>query len=176
MDSSAAVEAPTANELRNRQQIPDRFKWDLTHIFSDWTSWQAAYDELDAKIGQFARLQGTLVGGPDHLLAALRLRDDIGQLEYKVWYFAALWYDQDQRDNQINGKRQQVQILFAKAAQAAAWFDPELLAIGLDRVRQWMAEVPELAMVASNQRSRSTPLRTMTSARAKASRSAGEGS
>ena len=65
--------------------------------------------------------------GRDALLAALKLRDEIGQLEYKVWYFASLWYDQDQRDNQINAKRQQVQILFAKAAQASAWFDPELL-------------------------------------------------
>ena len=56
------------------------------------------------------------------------LRDEIGQLSYKVWYFASLWYDQDQRDNEINARRQQVQILFAKAAQASAWFDPELLA------------------------------------------------
>ncbi len=63
----------------------------------------------------------------ERLLGALRLRDEIGQLEYKVWYFASLWYDQDQRDNQINARRQQVQILFAKAAQASAWFDPELL-------------------------------------------------
>ena len=54
-------------------------------------------------------------------------------------------YDQDQRDNQINARRQQVQILFAKAAQASAWFDPELLTIPLDdraavdggRARSW---------------------------------------
>ena len=109
-------------------------------------TWQAAYDELDLKIGAFAALQGTLAGGPPHLLAALRLRDDIGQLEYKVWYFASLWHDQDQRDNQINAKRQQVQILFAKAAQASAWFDPELLTIPLATVQEWMAQNQELAV------------------------------
>ena len=58
MDSSATAEAPAATELRDRQDIPDRFKWDLTHIFADWTAWQAAYDELEAKIGQFAALAG----------------------------------------------------------------------------------------------------------------------
>ena len=73
------------------------------------------------------------------LLHALTLRDEIGQLEYKVWYFASLWYDQDQRDNQINARRQQVQILFAKAAQASAWFDPELLKVPLATVQGWMA-------------------------------------
>jgi oligoendopeptidase F len=140
MQPFATTEAPAAPALRDRADIPDRFKWNLTHIFPDWGAWQAAYDELDGKIGAFAALQGTLAGGPTRLLAALRLRDEIGQLEYKVWYFATLWHDQDQRDNQINAKRQQVQILFAKAAQASAWFDPELLAIPLARVREWMAE------------------------------------
>jgi oligoendopeptidase F len=146
MNVFAGAEAPAAPVLRDRADIPGRFKWDLTHIFADWAAWQAAYAELDSKIDAFAALQGTLAGGPVPLLAALRLRDDIGQLEYRVWYFATLWYDQDQRDNQINAKRQQVQILFAKAAQASAWFDPELLTIPLPRVQEWMAQNPDLGV------------------------------
>jgi oligoendopeptidase F len=141
-----ATEAPAAPPLRERDSIPERFKWNLTNIFSSWAHWQSAYDELDRKIDAFAALPGTLGQGSDRLLAALRLRDEIGQLEYKVWYFASLWYDQDQRDNQINARRQQVQILFAKAAQASAWFDPELLKIPLGEVQAWMAASPELAM------------------------------
>ena len=146
MHPLASAEAPAAPVLRPRHEIPDRFKWDLTHIFPGWEAWQAAYDELDAKIATIASWQGTLAKGAANLLAAYTLRDEIGQLEYKVWYFASLCYDQDQRDNGINAKRQQVQILFAKAAQAAAWFDPELLRIPLDTVREWMAASTELAV------------------------------
>jgi oligoendopeptidase F len=147
MDSSfSPAEAPAAPPLRERLDIEDRFKWNLTNIYKDWAAWQAAYDELDRRIAEFATLQGTLKGGGDRLLGALKLRDVIGQLEYKVWYFASLWYDQDQRDNQINARRQQVQILFAKAAQAAAWFDPELLNIPLATVQGWMSASPELAV------------------------------
>src|SRR5438874_1183551 len=76
----------------------------------------------------------------------MRLSDDIGQLTYKVWYFASLKYDEDQRDNAINARRQQVQILFAKANQASAWFNPELLKIPLQTVQQWMSERAELAV------------------------------
>src|SRR6266498_4106540 len=131
MDSVAPVEAMPAPQLRERPDILDRFKWNLSHIFADWSEWQAAFDDLDTKIGAYAALQGTLAQGPDRLLAALTLSDDIGQLTYKVWYFATLKYDEDQRDNQINAHRQQVQILFAKANQACAWFNPELLHIPL---------------------------------------------
>jgi oligoendopeptidase F len=140
------TEAPAAPPLRDRDSIPERFKWNLRNIFGTWDEWQTAYDELDRKIAAFAAFQGTLGEGRERLLAALQLRDEIGQLEYKVWYFASLWYDQDQRDNQINARRQQVQILFAKAAQASAWFDPELLNIPLGEVQAWMAASLELAV------------------------------
>ena len=142
----ATAEAGSAPQLRDRQDIPDRFKWNLTHIFPDWPSWRAAYTELEQKIAAYAALQGTLAKGPEQLLAAMKLSDDIGQLTYKVWYFAALKYDEDQRDNQINAKRQQVQILFAKASQASAWFNPELLKIPLPTVQAWMAGSADLAV------------------------------
>src|SRR5205807_1008691 len=42
--------------------------------------------------------------------------------------------------------RQEVQILFAKAAQASAWFDPELLTVPLETVRGWLEGIPALAV------------------------------
>src|SRR5436309_12410335 len=146
MDWSAPAEAPAALQLRDRHDIPERFKWNLSHIYADWSEWQAAYDELETKIAAYAALQGTLSKGADRLLAAMKLSDDIGQLTYKVWYFASLKYDEDQRDNTINARRQQVQILFAKANQASAWFNPELLKIPLSTIQQWMAQRSELAV------------------------------
>src|SRR3954454_20021239 len=145
MDSTSTTEAPPAPQLRERSEIADRFKWNLGDIFAGWPEWQRAYDELEGKIAAYAALQGSLAQGGGRLLAAMRLADDIGQLTYKVWYFASLKYDEDQRDNQINARRQQVQILFARASQASAWFNPELLNIPLGTVQQWMRDQPELA-------------------------------
>ena len=146
MDSLSPAEAAAAPELRDRTDIADRYKWNLADIFPDWDAWQQGYDELDAKIGGYAALQGTLAQGADRLLAAMQLSDDIGQLSYRVWYFVSLRYDEDQRDNVINAKRQQVQILFAKHGQASAWFSPELLTVPLATIQQWMVEQPALAI------------------------------
>ncbi len=146
MDSTPTSETLAAASLQERDQIPDRFKWDLTKIYPDWTAWESAYAELDANIAVFAGMQGTLASGGAAVLRALKLRDVVGQLEYKVWYFAALRYDEDQRDNQINAKRQQVQILFAKWAQAASWFEPELLQLPLKTIERWMDLDAELAV------------------------------
>ena len=113
METFTPAEAPAAPPLRDRGAIPDRFKWNLTHIFPDADAWKRAYDELDTKISAYAALQGTLAQGPpdgNRLLAAYRISDEIGQISIQglVYYVALKYCDEDQRDNEINAKRQQV--------------------------------------------------------------------
>src|SRR4029079_413708 len=105
-----------------------------------------AYKDLEAGIERYAALKGTLERGPAQLLDAFRLSEELGQLAYRVWYFPSLQYDEDQRDNTINARRQQVQILFARWKQAESWFSPELLQVPLATVRRWMDETDDLRL------------------------------
>ncbi len=137
---------PVPGTLPTRDTIPSRYTWDLTAICRDWDDWTRAYRDLESEIESFAALQGTLAQGVDRLLAAFRAMDTMGALSYRVWYFASLHYDQDQRDNAIGARRQQVQILFARQQQAGSWFNPELLAIPLDTVRDWLGASADLGV------------------------------
>jgi oligoendopeptidase F len=136
----------TANEPRTRDQIPEIYTWDLSHIFPDWNAWEACTKEFEAKLEGYAKLKGNLAQGADRLLDAFTLSDDVERLAYRLWYYASLSYDQDQRDNAANARRQRVQILLAKAQQETSWFNPELLSIPLETVRQWMASHDGLAL------------------------------
>jgi oligoendopeptidase F len=133
-----AAPEPPATRSRRREEIAERYKWNLADIFPDWDQWEAGYKKLDAGIDRYAALKGTLAQGPDRLLGAFKLSEELGQLAYRVWYFPSLRYDEDQRDNTVNARRQQVQILFARWKQAESWFNPELLKIPLATVREWM--------------------------------------
>jgi oligoendopeptidase F len=144
--SDVAAAEPPAARSRRRDDIAARYKWNLTDIFPDWEAWEAGYRQLEAGIGAYAALQGTLAGGPEPLLEAFRLSERLGQLAYRVWYFPSLRYDEDQRDNGVNAKRQQVQILFARWKQAESWFNPELLQIPLATVRDWMDQSEALRL------------------------------
>jgi oligoendopeptidase F len=144
--SDVATPEPPQVGTRRREDVPERFKWNLSDIFPDWTAWEAGYKKLEAGIDRYASLKGTLSGGADALLEAFRLSEELGQLAYKVWYYPSLQYDEDQRDNAINAKRQQVQILFARLAQAESWFNPELLSIPLETVRGWMQKSEPLRL------------------------------
>jgi len=129
---------PQPGTLPTRDQIPARYTWDLTAICHDWDQWTANHRQLEKAIESFKAFQGTLAKGPGHLLAVFHAMDEMGALSYRVWYFASLQYDEDQRNNELNARRQQVQILFAREQQASSWFNPELLAIPLETVRGWL--------------------------------------
>jgi len=137
---------PEPGSLPSRDAIPARYKWDLTSICKSWDEWQATYKQLDAAIAAFTSFQGTLARGPERVVAAFKAMDRMGALSYQVWYYASLHYDEDQRDNDINARRQQVQILFAKQQQASSWFNPELLTIPIATVRSWLDGNGDLAV------------------------------
>jgi oligoendopeptidase F len=137
---------PESGQLPTRDAIPARYTWDLSAICRDWDDWSESYQRLDSAIAAFKAFQGRLADGPDTLLAAFRAMDEMGALSYRVWYYASLQYDEDQRNNEINARRQQVQILFARQQQASSWFNPELLAIPLDTIRDWMGTHPALGV------------------------------
>jgi len=129
-----------------RDSVPGRYKWNLSDICADWDDWQRSYGELETAIEAFPAFQGTLAQGASRLLEAFRAMDAMGALSYRVWYFASLRYDEDQRDNQANARRQQVQILFARQHQSSSWFNPEVLEIPIETVRDWFDSNAELAV------------------------------
>jgi oligoendopeptidase F len=137
---------PQPGELTTRDAVPIQYRWDLGDICESWEQWMSSYRELDAAIEAFKARQGTLASGPEALVDAFRAMDRMGALSYRVWYYASLRYDEDQRNNDINARRQQVQILFARQQQAGSWFNPELLAIPIAKVRAWMEASADLAL------------------------------
>ena len=113
--------APAPSLVPNRESLDPKYTWDLSSIFKSWEEWEAAFTELDRGIEAYKKYEGTLGQGAAQLLKALKDRDALGQLSYKVWYFPSLQYDEDQRNNTINARRQRVQLLMAKWQQATSW-------------------------------------------------------
>ncbi len=131
--------------MRSRAEIADTHKWNLADIYADWAAWDVARTRLEQLIGEYAALKGTLSRGAGQLLAAFRLNDELGQLAYKVYFYPSLRYDEDQRDNSVNARKQQIQAVLARWQEATSWFSPELLQIPLATVRGWLDANPDLA-------------------------------
>ncbi len=142
MTHALADSKPTT---RNRAEIAAEFKWDFSPIYADWTAWEQGMKEMEAKMDAFAALKGTLKDGPAAVLKAYRLYDEIGIIQYRAFRYPQLQRDTDTRNQEISGRLQRVQALFAKFGTATAWFNPELLEIPEETMRGWIDGTPDLA-------------------------------
>lgn len=137
--------ADTKPATRNRAEIGDEFKWDFSPIYAGWAAWERGMKDLETKMDAFAALKGTLKDGPDAVLKAYRLYDEIGIIQYRAYRYPQLQRDTDTRNQDTGGKLQRVQALFAKFGTATAWFNPELLAVPEAVMRGWIEATPALA-------------------------------
>lgn len=132
-------------ETRVRAEIPSQYKWDFSAIYPSWEAWDAGMKEMEGKMDAFAALKGTLSKGPAAVLKAYQGYDEIGMMQYKVYRYPQLQRDVDTRNQEIAGKFQRVNAIFAKFGTATAWFTPELLTIPQATMEKWIAETPALA-------------------------------
>ena len=132
-------------DTRDRTEIPENHKWDLSHIYPDWDAWETDLGRLQKQMEDYQVLKGTLAEGPNRILEASLLSDELGQLAYRVYQYPGLMRSQDTRDNAVQARLEQVRLALAAFRQATAWYTPELLEIPEEKMRGWLDTTPELA-------------------------------
>jgi oligoendopeptidase F len=106
-------------------------------------NWEAHYKKVESMIKDFAAKAGKVGESASSLLSALKLQDEINiQLE-KVAGFTSLRRDEDMRVAANQALFQRAQTLGVKWAESASWFQPELLTIPEDKLRDWLKQ-PDL--------------------------------
>ena len=132
-------------DTRNRTEIPAKYRWDFSAIYPGWDAWEAGAKEMEAKMDAFSAMKGSLASGPAAVLKAYKAYDEIGVLQYRVYRYPQLQRDVDTKNQDVSGRFQRVQAIFAKFGTATSWFTPELLKIPQATMEKWIAETPELA-------------------------------
>jgi oligoendopeptidase F len=137
-----------ATVLPPRSQVPVEQTWDLGSIFATPADWEAACQQLQGLLPRLSAFQGRLKEGPPVLLEYIQLAQEAGILMGKIFTYAGNAYSVDTLDQSSAARAGQSRSLGARYGAAVAFFDPELMSIGFDRLRQWIQESPDLAFLA----------------------------
>jgi oligoendopeptidase F len=136
--SAFSLVATGKPETRNRAEISDAYKWDVSKIYPSWDEWEADLKVLEGYIASYAALKGTLAQGAESLVKAYEMEDEIGRLQYKLYCYTSLQRDVDTRNSEASGKFQRV------LGTASSWFTPELLQIPEATTMEWINAEPKL--------------------------------
>jgi oligoendopeptidase F len=128
--------APLAQE-RDRAKIPEQYKWNLAEIYSSDAAWRSAKDKLAAELPSLKQFEGKLASSASTLADALDRQSAFDKELSRLYAYAGMLGDEDTRDSQHQGMRQEMTQLASAFGAETAFIEPELLRAGkptLDRL------------------------------------------
>ena len=121
------------------------YEWDLTELYPSLEAWEAERQRLLSDIDGIEAFRGTLGDNSESLHAALSYLSDTYKELLRVYSYASMEQDQDLRVTQSQERNQLGEGLFARYSQAKAFVDPELVAIGEERINAFIQDNSDLA-------------------------------
>jgi oligoendopeptidase F len=119
----------TIKRLPPRGDISIEDTWDLSSLYGSDDQWEDALEQFSEQIHRYGEYQGRLSKDAATLRACLELDLAIEQEGERVGTYAFLRTTEDQANSDYQGMFSRFQNIASRAAQAASFIRPEILAI-----------------------------------------------
>lgn len=123
-----------------REEIADQYKWNLAAIYADEELWEQDFAEVRDLTAELSAFEGSLAESSDRLLAALQLQEKIELLFGKVFVYARMRKDEDNRVSTYQSLTDRAQGLAVQVSSALAFIVPEIIAIPDEVLTAFMEE------------------------------------
>jgi oligoendopeptidase F len=136
----------TQKPVTSHADIAPQYTWNAPSVFESDAAWEAEVTDLSASLGDFGRFQDRLASGPALLIESLSAFDDIIRRMGKIDVYASIGHSVNTADQAAARASDRSGTLWARVSAAVSFLEPELLAIGQDTLRAWMAGDARLAV------------------------------
>jgi oligoendopeptidase F len=134
-----------ARSLPARSEVDRRFTWNAESVFAEDADWEKAVDTVLAALPDLAEFQGHLGDTPDTLADWFDANERVHRLMGKVIVYTTMSYSVDVGDQKAAARTDRARSVGAQLGAAASFAVPEMLKIGLPKLREWVATAPRLA-------------------------------
>lgn len=141
----AAPAVATAAAKTAPQGVNVSDTWNLKDLYPSVEAWEAERKALAADIPKVKARKGTLGASSQSLLAAMEEMSQLRRRLARLAVYASLENDADTRVAPAAERNQLANLLYNALGEATAFVQPELLAVGEPRIREFLKAEPGLA-------------------------------
>ncbi len=122
------------------------YRWNLADIYPDVAAWEKAFEQVDGSIATIGECRGHLGDSAARLKSCLDTVFGISRELRRVASYASMKSDENTRDAAALEMRQKAGMLRTRFSQAVSFVNPEILAVGEERIRAFLDEEPGLGI------------------------------
>lgn len=134
----------TSAQIKERSEIPDKYKWDLSVLYENVDAWKQAKDELAVKVEKLDANRGKLHESGDILHSTIVSFFDALKDFYQLIVYANRLYDEDLRKSENQELTQQISNLGTKFSEKTSYLSPEILKIDPAALQKFYEDYPQL--------------------------------
>jgi oligoendopeptidase F len=131
-------------QTRERSEVPDKYKWDLSVLYGSTEAWQQAKDKLAEKVEMLDDNKGKLNESAETLYSTIDLYFDALKDFYKLSVYANRLYDEDLRKSENQELTQQISNLGTTFSEKTSYLNPEILQIEPETIEKFYNDFPAL--------------------------------
>ena len=130
--------------MKERKEIDDRFKWDLTKIYKSYDEWKNEYDLIKNEIDKIESYKESFLNSSDDLYDFMKLVEFVSLKLDKLYTYAHLHNDEDMSNSfyqELEGKARDLYILYS---EVISFVEPEILKCGEDKINDFLSDNKKL--------------------------------
>jgi oligoendopeptidase F len=131
--------------LPARSEVDKRFTWHGESVFPDEAGWEQAVETIIARLPDLAEFKGHLGDSPDALADWFDASERLHRLMAKVTVYSTMSYSCDTGNEAAFARTDRARSVAAQLGAATSFALPEMIAIGIPKLREWVAVSPRLA-------------------------------
>lgn len=132
------------NELLEREEIEEKYKWDISTMFKSIEDWNIEHDRVKDLSEKILDYKGKMIDSSDNLLSTINLMEELYRSVSNLYSFASMNLDTDTRDSKAQALSSKALNLYTSVREKTAFITPELLELSYEKLEEFIDEKEEL--------------------------------
>ena len=133
------------SSLPARAQVEKRFTWNGESVFADASAWEQGVQRVLSWLPDLAEFKGHLGDSPDMLADWFDANERAHRLMAKLLVYTNMEYSCDVGDQDAAARSDRARSTAARLAAASSFAAPEMLQVGLPKLREWVQSSARLS-------------------------------
>lgn len=136
--------SPILSQTRDRSEVPEKYKWDLTDLYISDEAWYEAKNKASEKIEALSQFKGMLSESPIKILACLEFSTELLKELRRLSSYSWNKTRQDLRNSKYRAMDQETNQLNTKYNAHASFIQPEILSMDEQTIQKYIKTEPAL--------------------------------
>ncbi len=132
------------NQILSRDKIPEKYRWDIESLYFSIKDWEKDCQKAEQLRSRLVEQKEKFTKDASSFLQCLQLKDEISELIQKIYTYANMRKDEDNRNDDHQSIYYKASSLLVRIQDSLSFIQPGILSLDINTLKKWMNEINSL--------------------------------